>query len=136
MQFFASRKTLTFHVKVHIQSVWNKNKNNCCCSIFLEKCSYQLPENNNRLQMLYYDRINSSEGIAINEKNASIEWDICHYWYFLDKGFKFQPDVCNGCHGLLMMPMNLSDIATLNIKGADYCCISGISKREYVNLLQ
>ena len=34
---------------------------------------------------------------------------------FLDKGFKFQPNVCNGCHDLLMMSMNLSDIATLNI---------------------
>ena len=28
------------------------------------------------------------------------ECDICHYWYFLNKGSKFQPDVCNGCHDL------------------------------------
>ena len=26
-------------------------------------------------------------------------------------------------HNLLMMSMNLSDIAILNIKSADYCCI-------------
>ena len=33
--------------------------------------------------------------------------------------------------------MNLSDIAILNIKGSDYCCIIvGISRREAVNLLQ
>ena len=33
--------------------------------------------------------------------------------------------------------MNLSDIAILNIKGADYCCtISGISKSEVINLMQ
>ena len=36
-----------------------------------------------------------------------------------------------------MMSMNLSDIAILNIKGSDYCCIiSGISKNEVINLMQ
>ena len=36
-----------------------------------------------------------------------------------------------------MMSMNLSDIAILNIKGFDYCCIiSGISKSEAIKLLQ
>ena len=45
------------------------------------------------------------------------------------KGFKFQPNVHNGSHDLSMMSMNLSNIAILNIKGSDYCCIiSGISK--------
>ena len=35
------------------------------------------------------------------------------------------------------MSMNLSDIAILNIKGSDYCCIiSGISKSEAIKLLQ
>ena len=33
--------------------------------------------------------------------------------------------------------MNLSDIAILNIKCADYCCIiHRISKREAINLMQ
>ena len=31
-----------------------------------------------------------------------------------------QPYVCNKCHDLLMISMNLSDIAILNIKGSDY----------------
>ena len=26
--------------------------------------------------------------------------DACHYWYFLNYSFKFEPHVCNGCHGL------------------------------------
>ena len=30
---------------------------------------------------------------------------------FLNKGFKFQPNVCNRCLDLLMVSMNLSDIA-------------------------
>ena len=33
--------------------------------------------------------------------------------------------------------MNLNDIAILNIKGADYRCVtSGINKRETINLMQ
>ena len=53
------------------------------------------------------------------------------------KVFKFQPDVCHGCHDLLMMSMNLRDIAILNMKGADYCCIiSRINKYEAINLMQ
>ena len=36
-----------------------------------------------------------------------------------------------------MMSINLSDIATLNIKGSDYwCIISLISKNEAINLMK
>ena len=45
---------------------------------------------------------------------------ICHHWYFLDKLIKFQLDVCNGCHNVLMTSMNLNGIAILNIYGVDY----------------
>ena len=50
--------------------------------------------------MLYFNRINLSEGIDVNKTSASKECDICHYWYFLNKGFKIQPNVCNRCHDL------------------------------------
>ena len=69
----------------------------------------------NNTKMLYYDRIDVSEGIHINK---TIKWkkcDICHYWYFLNKGFKFQSYICNRCHDILMMSMNL-DSAILKIK--------------------
>ena len=33
----------------------------------------------------------------------------------LDKVFRFQPDVCNGCHDVLMMSITLSNIAIVNI---------------------
>ena len=45
--------------------------------------------------MLYYDRIDFSEGIDINKGSTSKKCDICHYWYFLDKRFKFQLYICN-----------------------------------------
>ena len=87
--------------------------------------------------MLCDDRIDVSEGIDVNKTSASKECDICHCWYFLNYSFKFQPNVCNRCHDLLMMPINLSNIAILNIKDSDYCCIiSLISKNEVIKLLQ
>ena len=73
--------------------------------------------------MLYYDRIEVSEVIDVNKTSASKECDICHFWYFLNYNFKFQPNVCNGCHDLLMMSISLSNFAILNIKGSDYHCV-------------
>ena len=87
--------------------------------------------------MLYYDRIDVSEGIDVNKTSASKECDVCHYWYFLNFSFKFQPNVCNRCHGLLMMSVKLSDIAILNTKGSDYLCIIIlISKNDAINVMQ
>ena len=61
----------------------------------------------------------------------SKECDIFHYWYFLKYSFTFQPNLCNNCHDLLMMSVNLCDITILNIKGSNYCCIiSLVSKNE------
>ena len=87
--------------------------------------------------MLYFDRIEVSEGTDVNKTSESKECNICHYWYFLDKGFKFLPNVCNGYLDLLMMSMNLRDIAFLNVNGSYYCCIiSGISKNDAENIMQ
>ena len=41
--------------------------------------------------MLYFDRINISEGIYVNETSPSKKCDICNYRYFLNYSFKFQP---------------------------------------------
>ena len=87
--------------------------------------------------MLYFDKIDVSEGIDINKTSASKECDICHYWYFLNYSFKCQPNVCNRFHDLLMMSMSLSKIAILKIKGSDYrCIISLISKNKAINIMQ
>ena len=39
--------------------------------------------------MLYYDRIDLSEGTDVNKTSESKECDICHYYYFLNKGLRF-----------------------------------------------
>ena len=86
--------------------------------------------------MLYYDRIDISEGTDVNKTNASKEFDICRCWYFLNYSFKFQQNVCNRCHDLLMMSINLSNIAILKIKDSyHHCIISIISKNEATKLL-
>ena len=48
---------------------------------------------------------------------------LCHYWYFKDTGYKFQPYVCNGCHGVSMVTYELKNVAILNPKDLDYRCI-------------
>ena len=48
--------------------------------------------------MLYFDRIDVSEGIDVNKTSASNECDICHHRCIIS--FKFQPNVCNRCHDL------------------------------------
>ena len=85
--------------------------------------------------MLYYDRIDISQRIGVNKTSESKESDICHYWYFLNEAFTFQSYVCNRFHDSVMMSINFSNIAILNIKGSDYhCIINKISKSEATNL--
>ena len=69
--------------------------------------------------MLEYNRINVSENIYGNKTNSSKECDICHYWYFLNKGFKYESYLCNGCHDLKQKVINFNDVAifSVNLKG-------------------
>ena len=52
--------------------------------MFLDECLYKLTK------MRHYERINSSKGIEINK---SKEFMICHYWYFKENCYKFEPYV-------------------------------------------
>ena len=86
--------------------------------------------------MLQHQNINVSGGIDINKTSASKECILCHYCYFKDVGFKFEPRICNKSHNLLMTAYELKSIATLNVKGIDFRCIlRGISRDEVVNRL-
>ena len=51
-------------------------------------------------------------------------------------GYKFEPDVCNKCHDVLMTAYELKNNAILNVKEVNYRCILwGTSKNEAVNIL-
>ena len=48
--------------------------------------------------MISYERTDKSDSIDFNKSEKSKECMLCHYFYFSDS-FKYQPYVCNGCHG-------------------------------------
>ena len=92
----------------------------------------------NNIKILYFHKINAFEETHVNKaKCIKKESDIFHHFCFSYYSFKFKPNACNRCHDLLMISINFSDFAILNIKGSDYCCIINlISKSEAVNLMQ
>ena len=51
--------------------------------------------------MLKYDKIDIYEGVDVNKTSASKDCDICHFWYFKDIGFKYEPYLYSGCHDLM-----------------------------------
>ena len=69
--------------------------------------------------MLEYDKMYISERIDINKTNAPKRCNICHYWYFLDKVFKYESNLCSGCHDLMQKARNINGVAILSVKGSD-----------------
>ena len=67
--------------------------------------------------MLEYNRIDISEGIDINKTSAPKECDICHYRYFKDIGFRYEPYLCNGCHDLMQKAMSFDNVGIVYLKG-------------------
>ena len=67
-----------------------------------------------------YNRINISEGIDVNTTSFSKECDICHYCYFKNIGFKYEPFLCNGCHNLMQKAMSFNNVAIVYVKGSAY----------------
>ena len=88
------------------------------------------------MKMLQYERIDISEGIDVDKSDKPKECMICHYWYFKDIGYKYEPHVCNKCHDLLMVVYDLKNFMILNIKGVDYrCYVFNMSRSNAINLL-
>ena len=86
--------------------------------------------------MLDYDRIDISEEIDSTKSNRSKECMICHYWLF-NHGFEFQDSVCNSCHDLTILCLNIIDITIITVTNVDYrCIIHNISKSEAIDLLE
>ena len=86
--------------------------------------------------MLEYERIDISEGINVNKTNLSKECDICHYWYFKDIGFKYEPYLCNRCHDLMQKAMSFNNITIVHIKINAYRIhFWYISKDDAINVM-
>ena len=85
--------------------------------------------------MLQYERIDISEEIDFDKSDKSKECIICHFWYFKDIGYKYEPHVCNKCHDLLIVVYDLN-FMVLNIKVVDYrCYVFNMCKNEAITLL-
>ena len=70
--------------------------------------------------MLEYDRIDISKGIDANKISLSKVYDLCHYWFFKDIGFKYEKYLCNGCHDLMQKAMSFNNVAIVYVKGSAY----------------
>ena len=78
--------------------------------------------------MLHCNIIDISEGIDPTKSNK-ID--------FLNHGFKFQDSVCNSCHNLTILCLDISDIVIITVINVNYCRIfHNINKSEAVNLLE
>ena len=87
--------------------------------------------------MVQYERIDISERIDFDKTNKSVECMICHYWYFIDTGFKHKPYACNGCHDFSTIVQNLDDLVILKVKDVDYrCYLVSINKKDSISLLK
>ena len=53
--------------------------------------------------MLEYERIDISEAIDIDKTNKSKERLFCHYWYFLNKIFRYGPYLCDACYAFYIL---------------------------------
>ena len=73
--------------------------------------------------MLYFHRMNVLKVLVLTNKVSVSKEIICQCPYFVDKGFRFQPTACNGCHDVSNLSVNINNITVLNINGIDYCCI-------------
>ena len=83
--------------------------------------------------MLEYERVNISEGIDVNNTNASKKM----YWCFKDIGFKYEPYLCNGFHDLMQKAISFNDAAIVSIKGSDYRIhFWYMSKDDLINIIK
>ena len=54
--------------------------------------------------------------LILKETNASKQCKICYYWYFKDIGFKYEPHLFNGCHGLIQKAVSLMLLLLFTLK--------------------
>ena len=57
--------------------------------------------------------------MIFKKTDASKECKICHYWYFKNIGFKYEPHLCNGCHCLMQKAVSFNN-AIVYVKGNAY----------------
>ena len=74
--------------------------------------------------------------LIVSKQVQQKECMLCHYWYFKKIGYKFESNVYNKCHDVVMTACELKNIAILNVKVAGYRFIlQGVSKNDAIDIL-
>ena len=56
---------------------------------------------------------------------------------FLDKDFRYEKYLCNGCHDLMKKAMNFNDVAIVSVKESDYRIhFWDMSKDDVMNIMK
>ena len=86
--------------------------------------------------MLEYERIDISERINNDMSNKSKECMLCHYWYFLNKNFSYEPYLCDGCYNIMQKSNDFKNIVIVHVKKSAYrIYFLNMSKREAKKLM-
>ena len=57
-------------------------------------------------------KLKLQEKLKINQINKK-KCMFCRYWYVFDCSYEYEPEVCDGCHEILLMVYELENIAIL-----------------------
>ena len=90
-------KPLKFHaMTITIRSVFEEG-GKLYPQVFLDEYLYELWKCYSTKKLMFLKKIDT------NKTSASTECMLCHYCYFKDVGYKFEPHVCNKYHDVLRM---------------------------------
>ena len=63
--------------------------------------------------------------------------NLCNFFYFLDKNFKYGPYLCNGCYDMFLKAVSIKNLAIINHNG-NHCPVNFafITKKDVYNLIK
>ena len=61
---------------------------------------------------------------------------LCHYWYFLNKNFRYGPYLCACCYNIVQKSISFKNIAMVHVKKSVYrIYFQDVNKREAKKLM-
>ena len=88
--------------------------------------------------MLECNRVDLSEGADIKESEEnSKECSLCKFRYYVDRNFKYQTYLCDGCHDMSMKAMSMQNFTIVYRGGNAYRVnFAFMTKNEALNLIE
>ena len=70
-------------------------------------------------------------------KNISIKFSLCKFYYFLDKNFKYGPYLCDACYDMSMKANSMQNLAIVyHGENAYRVIFVFVSKKDVFNLIK